>query len=223
MSKLFITSRELDLISDLSKELIKDIVGQKVYYYRVREDLTDIHDVYEEATKKIFDPPIEIEARVNYQPEEIRTNRFGNEEMSSIEVFFHERDLLDRKIEVRVGDYFSYGDIFFEITSSIVEANVYGQIEHAVGTKIVGKQARKGQIDFAAIGPTYSGDEDTPDAVQEEFVQQRGQEENSEGETGDSRDLQKKGKLDPPISEPAEVKKQKTSTGTTESYFYDEN
>ena len=83
MSKLFITSRELDLISDLSKELIKDIVGQKVYYYRVREDLTDIHDVYEEATKKIFDPPIEIEARVNYQPEEIRTNRFGNEEMSS--------------------------------------------------------------------------------------------------------------------------------------------
>ena len=48
MSKLFITSRELDLISDLSKELIKDIVGQKVYYYRVREDLTDIHDVYEE-------------------------------------------------------------------------------------------------------------------------------------------------------------------------------
>ena len=40
MARLFITSREIDLISDLTKEIIKDVVGQKVYYYRVREDLT---------------------------------------------------------------------------------------------------------------------------------------------------------------------------------------
>ena len=118
MARLFITSREIDLISDLTKEVIKDIVGQKIYYYRVREDLSDIHDVYEEAPDKVFDPPIEIEARVEYLPEEIRTNRFGNEEFYSINVFLHERDLLDREIEVRTGDYFSYGDTFFEITIS---------------------------------------------------------------------------------------------------------
>jgi len=221
MSRLFITSREIDLISDLSKEIIKDVVGQKVYYYRIREDLTKIHDIYEEAPDKIFDPPIEIEARVQYQPEEVRTNRFGNEEFSTIEVFFHERDLLDREIDVRVGDYFSYGDIFFEITSSIVETNVYGQIEHAVGTKVTGKQARKGQIDVATIGPTSESDP-TDGAVQETFEQQRGLPENSAGKTGDKRALQDKGKLDPPISTPAKVSKDKNST-TTESYFYDES
>ena len=62
MARLFITPREIDFISDLTKEIIKDVVGQKIYYYRIREDLTDTHDVYEEAENKVFNPPVEIEA-----------------------------------------------------------------------------------------------------------------------------------------------------------------
>ena len=217
MARLFITSREIDLISDLTKEVVKDVVGQKIYYYRVREDLTNIHDVYEESEDKIFDPPIEIEARVEYQPEEIRTNRFGGEEFHTINVFLHERDLVDKEIDVRTGDYFSYGDTFFEITSSVVESNVYGQIEHAIGVKIIGKQARVGQIDFIPLGPTSASD-DTEEAVQDTFVQQRGVATNAEGETNDVRALQQKGKLEEPISGPAEVSKKDTSS--TDSFFY---
>jgi len=219
VARLFITPREIDLISDLTKEVIKDVVGQKVYYYRVREDLTKIHDVYEEAKDKIFDPPVEIEARVEWMPGEVRTNRFGNEEFASINVFFHEKDIVDKEIEVRTGDYFSYGDTFFEITSAIIETNLYGQVEHAVGTKVVGKQARIGQIDVVPLGPTSASSKEL-DAVQENFVQQRGFEENSEGTTGDKRALQDKGKLDPPVSDkPAEVSK-KDDASTTESHFY---
>jgi hypothetical protein len=206
MARLFITPREIDLISDITKEVIKDVAGQKVYYYRVREDLSNVHDVYEESPDKIFDPPVEIEARVEYQPEEIRTNRFGNEEFYTINVFFHERDLLDREVEVKTGDYFSYGDVFFEITSAIVESNVYGQIEHAIGVKVTGKQARMGQIDKTPVGPTseqYTDD----DAIQETFVQQRGFEENKLGITNDKRQLQEDGILDPPLSGPQEVSK----------------
>ena len=219
MARLFITSREIDLISDITKEIVKDVVGQKIYYYRVREDLTEIHDVYEESPDKVFDRPIEIEARVEYQPEEIRTNRFGNEEFYSIDVFLHERDLLDKGLDVRTGDYFSYGDTFFEITSSVIESTVFGQIEHAIGVKLTGKQARIGQIDFEPLGPTSASYSDDEGAIQETFVQQRGLSENSEGETGDVRALQEKGKLDPPEQGAAEVKKQEDAN-TTESYFY---
>lgn len=218
MARLFVTPREIDLISDLTKEVIKDIAGQKVYYYRVREDLSDVHDVYEESPNKVFDQPVEIEARVEYQPEEIRTNQFGSESFYSISVFFHERDLLDRDIEVREGDYFSYGDTFFEITSVVVETNVYGQIEHSIGVKATGKQARMGQIDVAPIGPTSERLADE-DAVQDTFVQQRGFSENSLGETGDKRQLQEDGKLDAPISPPAEVSP-KGDTGSINSSFY---
>lgn len=218
MSRLFISSREIDLISDLTKEVIKDVAGQKVYYYRVREDLTKVHDVYEEAPTKVFDPPVEIEARVEYQPEELRTNRFGSEEFYTISVFFHERDLLDRNMEIKTGDYFSYGDTFFEITSAIVESNVYGQIEHSIGTKVLGKQARLGQIDMDPLGPTSSKNTEE-DAIQETFVQQRGFEENRLGETEDKRALQENGKLEKPAEKPAEVST-KPDPEDIESSFY---
>ena len=179
-----------------------------------------MHDVYEEAPNKVYDPPVEIEARVEYLPEEIRTNKFGHEEFYTINIFFHERDLLDRGIEVRAGDYFSYGDTFFEVTSAVIETNAFGQIEHSIGTKVTGKQARLGQIDKPAIGPTSEAYSDA-DAIQETFVQQRGLEENKLGKTGDKRQLQEDGKLDKPLSEPAEVSPRGDDSNINSS-FYDE-
>jgi hypothetical protein len=205
MARLFITPREIDFISDLTKEITKDVIGQKIFYYKIREDLTDVHDIYEEAPEKVFDQPIEIEALVEWQPEEIVTNRYGSEELSTITIFLHARDLLDKEILVEEGDYFSYGTIFFEITSVIADKNMFGQVEHITGYKVAGKQAREGQIDVRPIGPLGEHIDET-DAVQKEFVQQRGLDENKLGKTGDIRQLQKDKKLESPISGPAEIK-----------------
>ncbi len=221
MARLFLTPREIDYINDLSKELIKDVVGQKIYYYSVRPDIMDIHDVYEEAPDKVFDPPIEIEARVDYKPEENRINQFGIEEFYTIEVYLHYRDLLDRGIETKVGDYFSYDVTFFEVIQHQYDASIYGQIEHMMGVKLMGRQARKGQMSKDPHGPTFEEYTD-PDAVQETFVQQRGFDENKLGETGDVRALQQKGVLDAPITGPAEVSPEGDDTGAGSS-FYDES
>jgi hypothetical protein len=204
VSRLFITPREIDFISDLTKEIVKDVIGQKIFYYHVREDLTDIHDVYEEAPDKIFDPPVEIEAFVDWQPEEVRTNRFGHEEFSSTEVRLHARDILDREIDLKEGDYFSYGQIFFEITSVSAISNIFGQVEYTTGFKVVGKQAREGQINVTPTGPT-SEFRPEDDAKQKEFVQQRGEERNKLGETGDRRELVEDKKLEKSISGPKTV------------------
>ena len=80
MARLFITPRELNFINDISKEIIKDVVGQKIYYFPISEIKSKVHDVYEEASEKIFDNPIEIECLVKYNPQEITTGRFGSEE-----------------------------------------------------------------------------------------------------------------------------------------------
>ena len=227
MSRLFITSREIDLISDLTKEVIKDVAGQRIFFYKVRHDLTDIHDVYEEAEDKVFDPPVEIEARVEWQPQEVTTGRYASESLSTITIFLHERDLLDRDIDPEEGDFFSYGTVFFEITSAIVESTVYGQIEHSVGLQLVGKQARMGLIDRLPIGPTDESYTDA-DAVQDTFVQQRGFEENRLGPTADQRSLQKRGILEKPITGPAEVSSKggggtENEVGTIESSFYSDS
>jgi hypothetical protein len=221
MARLFITPREQDLMSDLTKELIKDVVGQKIYYYRVMSEVTSIHDVYEEALEKHFDLPIEIEARVEWGDQTTSTTRFGSEQLYDINVYVQYRDMIDKDIEISEGDYFSYGDTFFETTSVAYLSEIYGEVEYRTGIQLVGRQARKGLIDKNPIGPTDEGYGDS-DAIQETFVQQRGFAENSQGETGDVRALQKQGKVDRPTEKPAEVSPAGDPSRTGSSFYGDE-
>jgi len=221
MARLFITPRELDFINDTVKEVIKDIVGQKIYLYKVRPEYSDIHEVYEESINKIFDPPVEIECRVEYAPEDVRVNKFGSEEFYTIEVYFHARDLVERDVDINEGDFFNFDATWFEVVKSTVNTIIYGQIEHSMGIHAVCKQARKGLIDIEPIGPTNEQWTD-PNSIQDTFVQQRGFENNRLGETADVRNLQQRGILDAPISGPAEVSPAGDSTGFSSS-FYDES
>ena len=223
MARLFITPREIDFIADVNKELVKDVIGQKIYYYAVRDDLSQVDPVYEEAPEKVFDPPIEIDALINWGPGEYETGKFGVDEKYTQQVYIQWRDLIDKGLSdsVRVGDYYSYGSNFFEITSLVFDSNIFGQIEHYTGITLSGVQARQGQIRFNPIGPTdeYYSD---PDAIQETFIQQRGLAENKLGKTNDKRALREKGVLEKPITGPAEVSEEGTS-GKAASSFYDES
>ncbi|HBQ59930.1 MAG TPA: hypothetical protein DD671_09985, partial [Balneolaceae bacterium] len=73
MARLFITAREIDFISDITKELTKDIIGQVIYYYKPRVDLSNSNNVYDEMTERVFDPPVEIDCTVQWNPSEKTT------------------------------------------------------------------------------------------------------------------------------------------------------
>jgi hypothetical protein len=221
MGRLFLSEREINFINDLAKELVKDVVGQKIYYFSISNIKSQVHDVYEESPDKIFENPIEIDALVKYSPQDVRTNRFGSEEYYSIECYLQYRDLLDKGIEVHEGDFFSYGETFFEVIKAPRTDVIYGQIEHKSYLTLTGKQSRKGQFISKVFGPT-SEDYTDADAVQTTYVQQRGYAENRLGITGDVRDLQKNGVLDAPLTGPAEVSPSGDSTGAGSS-FYDES
>ena len=210
MARLFITPREIDLISDITKEIHKDVIGQVIFYYPVREDITKVHDVYEEAVEKIFDPPIEIDARLEWQGREVSTDRFGHHAVMSMTVYLHYRDVVDRGLEVRSGDYISWGDNFFEITSSKFDSIIFGQVEHVTGYVLAAKTARKGAIDVQPLGPTKEHYTD-PGAVQEEFEQQRGT-----SAKGDRRELVTDGVLEEPVTGAKIVSKR----GSNKSSFY---
>ena len=206
MARLFITPREIDFIADLTKEVTKDVIGDVIYYYKVREDVSEVHDVYEEATEKIFDPPVEIDARIQWNPREIRTNRFGYEGVYTTEVYIHYRDMIDRAIKLEEGDYFSYGDNFFEITSITYDKVIFGQVEHISGYVLKAKQARKGQINVKPHGPTEEIYSD-PEAIKDTFQQQRG-----DASKGDKRILVDQGKVDSTTHLKQQVKKDSTSS-----------
>jgi len=220
MARLFITPREVDLINDIGKEIVKDVIGQKIYYFPISEIKTNVHDVYEEAPEKIFENPIALDALVKYEPQAIRTDKFGSEEYYGIEAYIQKRDLLDKGVKILEGDFFSYGTVFFEVITAPDSKDIFGEIEYKSFVTIRGKQARKGQFISKVFGPT-SEEYTDEDAVQETFVQQRGLKHNRLGPTGDTRDLRKKGVLEDPIDGPAEVSRRGTA-GKSGSSFYDE-
>jgi len=220
MARLFITPREIDFISDITKEIVKDVIGQKIYYYPISAVKTNVHELYEEAPEKVFDNPIEINCLVQYQETQITTGQWGTEDFYNIEAFIQNRDMIDKGIQLYEGDFFSYGTIFFEVIQVVVLDNIYGQAEYTAGVKLMGKEARKSQFVNKLFGPTDESYSD-PDAVQKTFIQQRGFAENAEGPTGDVRALIERDVLTEPITGPAEVSPKGGNKGS--SAFYDES
>ena len=221
MGRLFITKREINFINDIAKELVKDIIGQKIYFFPISELKSKIHDIYEESPDKVFENPIEVDCLVKYEPQEIKTGRFGSHEYFTLEVYIQKRDILDKEIEILEGDFFSYGSVFFEIIKAPDSSTIFGQIEHESFITITGKQSRKGQFISRVFGPTSEEYTDA-DAVQNIFVQQRGESKNQLGETGDVRELRKRGVLEKPITGPKEIS-DKGDTTNVGSAFYDED
>jgi len=222
MSRLFITPRELNFISDITKELLKDVVGQKIYYYPISELKTKTHGVYNEALQKVYDNPIAIDALVdnNFQTD-TKIDKFGIDAQFKIEVFIQHRDLVDKGINVAIGDFFSFSDIFYEVTERVFMRNIYGLPEHKDGVKLVATKAREGLFDAPMVGPTDISRPEA-DAVQTEFHQQRGEAFDQNGEpTGDKRDLVDVGVLDKPLTGPKEVS-EKGDPQSVGSAFYDE-
>lgn len=204
MSRLFITQREVNFISDITKEIIKDVIGQKVYYYPISETKTKTSGIYGESLEKVFDGPFIIDALVdNVYQSDSKIDGFGVDSKYKLEVFLQYRDLFDKKINVSIGDFFSFGEIFYEVTDKVVMRTIYGMPEHKDGVKLVATKAREGQFRAPVLGPTDISRPDA-DAVQTTFVQQRGAEENAEGLTNDRRELIENGVIEP-LSGPKQV------------------
>jgi len=216
MSRFFIGQREQNLISDLTKELIRDVAGQFVYYYSISEVKTRSHEMYNESPDKVWDTPVQLPALVGSPETEVRTDIFGPETLQKLEVFLHYRDMIDVGIDVCTGDFVRWGDTLYEIVNVSRMRNIYGHAEQLDGMKLSCVQSRKGQIDAPQIGPSDIGYSD-PNAVQKTFEQTRGEKVQSGEPTGDRRDLRENGVLEDPISGVS-----KTVDDPTGSDFYGE-
>jgi hypothetical protein len=222
MARLYLTSRELNFISDITKEIVKDVIGQKIYYYAINEIKTKADPLYNEAQQKVFDQPIALDCLVDtHFQSDTKITQFGIDAQFKIEVYIQWRDLVDKGITPAIGDFFSFSDVFYEVTEKVFMRNIYGLADHKDGVKLIGTKARDTQFKALTIGPT---DISRPDknAVQTDFYQQRGQAHNKDGVTGDKRDLQTPDVLDKPITGAKEVS-EKGGEFPGDSSFYDED
>lgn len=184
MARLFITSKEIALFNDIGKEVIKDIIGQFIYYWPVSTLKTQIHSVYNESLKKIFENPIKIDCLAGQPNWSTTMTKFGPEQNNQLEVYVQSRDLVQKGIEISEGDYFTYGDLAYEIVSYVNINNYFGQVENDIGYKIIGMLTRVGEFNPRQLGEPI--DQKNPP---ENWNQQRGLSETQlTGKTGDVRD-----------------------------------
>lgn len=175
MARLFLTRREIAFINDINKELIKDVIGQYIYYYPVDYERTQIHPIYQEAVKKVFKAPIKLDCLVDQPQKESVAGIFGSSVESTLELFIQARDLLDKDIKISEGDFFTYGDSAFEIVSYIQLSNIYGQEEYENGYKITAKTVPSdvfNPVNFQ--GPSVDAKEFADSDVEKTWSQQRG-------------------------------------------------
>tara|TARA_B100000674_G_C37659048_1_gene831605 strand:+ start:239 stop:727 length:489 start_codon:yes stop_codon:yes gene_type:complete len=145
---LFTGKKERDLVKQVNDELIERVIGQTILYYPISQEKTNYHDLYGEAIKKTFLPPVRVYALVDWEGSDTTSTNFGIDRNATITVHFHKRRLTeDQDLYVREGDFVQYGDDYYEIVTLGQPNELFGQTKHKM--EIVAKctMARRGLFD----------------------------------------------------------------------------
>jgi len=146
---LFLGKKERDLVKQVNDELIEKVIGQQILYYAIDLERTQFHELYGEAIKKTYLPPIRIYALVeftDYSTDYLESA--GIDKTWEINVHFHKRRLEeDQDLFVREGDFVLYNKYYYEIVSLKEPKLLFGQATKEF--EILGRcrRARKGLFD----------------------------------------------------------------------------
>jgi len=145
---LFLGEKERDLVKQVNDELIERVIGQVIAYYPIDIEHTNFHSLYKEAIVKSFLPPVRVHALVDFKGEQTRTDAYGVDKVTKLEVHFHKRRLTeDQDLFVREGDFIAYGKLFYEIVSLKEPKELFGQADKRIEITAECLQAREGLFD----------------------------------------------------------------------------
>jgi len=143
-SNPFLGERDLKFINSFQTEFIDHIVRQKIRYFVVDYNQTEIDDIYNESSVKVVSRVVELYARVALSNPEIVQGRFSSDRKQTIEVYAQRKHVFeDYNLTPRIGDFLEFDEKFFEITSMIDDLNTYGQPQFKMMILIKGVLARK--------------------------------------------------------------------------------
>ena len=146
---LFTGKKERDLVKQVNDELIERVIGQTVVYYPLDTETTNYHDLYGEALRKNFLPPVRVHALVEFEGINTKYNtNIGLDKEASVTVHFHKRRLTeDQDLYVREGDFILYGKLYYEIVTLSEPKQLYGQVDHLLEISAKCVRAREGLFD----------------------------------------------------------------------------
>lgn len=130
---LFFGEKERKFFESVGKEMVIDILKQSFILYRVDIKRTKTHELYGEAKKKAYLPPVEVFGRINVEskePEYMSKGGIIQKGFGTITASVYKSHLDELGAEIKLGDFLYHKGHYYETTDD-GSSNISNQ--HAFG------------------------------------------------------------------------------------------
>jgi len=111
---LFGTNRDFDLLVNINRELLKDVVEQAVLYYKLSLEDT-LSNLYGESLTKNWMEPLKLNCLITRGDQVITTDDFGPDLSREASFAFIRQDLEDVQVVPEVGDILMWHEDYYEV------------------------------------------------------------------------------------------------------------
>ena len=111
---LFGSNRDFDLLVNINRELIKDIIEQEILYHKLSLEDTDIN-LYGESLQKSFWNAVKLNCLITRGDQVIDIQEFGPDLGREASFAFIRQDLVDVSVVPEVGDIVEWQNDFYEV------------------------------------------------------------------------------------------------------------
>lgn len=111
---LFGSNRDFNLLVNINRELIKDIVEQEVLYYKLDLYGTE-SNIYGESLEKVWQSALKLNCMITRGDQVISVDEFGPDLTREMSFAFIKQDLEDANMFPEVGDVVSWHEDYFMV------------------------------------------------------------------------------------------------------------
>ena len=123
---LFGSNRDFDLLVNINRELLKDIVEQDVLYYKIALDEININ-IYGESLEKAYNTPVKLNCLITRGDQVVDMQDFGPDLNREASFAFLRPDLVDVNVVPEVGDILMWHEDYYEVDTVRENQLFYGR------------------------------------------------------------------------------------------------
>ena len=123
---LFGSRKDFDLLVNINRELLKDIVEQEILIYKLSASDTDTN-IYGEALQKTFLEPVKINCLITRGDQVINVDDFGPDLGREASFACLKQDLEDITLVPEVGDIVMWHEDYYEVDTVRENEYFYGR------------------------------------------------------------------------------------------------
>ena len=111
---LFGSNRDFNLLVNINRELLKDIVEQEILYYKLSLDDSEAN-LYGEALAKTYWSPLKLNCLITRGDQVVTSDDFGPDLNRQASFAFLREDLVDVNMVPEVGDIVIWNEDYYEV------------------------------------------------------------------------------------------------------------